>query len=311
MKKLFVLGNGFDLAHKVKSKYSDFKKYLITKYNIDEYDKDYDFSLPSYSTNYRHLEIYDEKEFAILFLRLINDCSDDIKTWKNFEKCLGKINWFKIFDNVFPLVDENDDYSFRDTVEFYADYANSLAESCHILKLLFYKWVISLDVTYINSICKLKNLFDSNDLFFTFNYTSTLENVYKVSNVCHIHGCASLFNNNLIVGHGSQDCTSFYNDREEYVEANDSFKKIFNYFKKGCDKCFNENIGFFEKIKDVTDIYFYGFSFSDVDLFYVAKLKEYTHENIKVHVNVYEKKEEYDIMNKAHKYFKNVELWKL
>lgn len=36
MKNLYIIGNGFDLAHSLPTKYSNFKEYLISKYQIDE-----------------------------------------------------------------------------------------------------------------------------------------------------------------------------------------------------------------------------------------------------------------------------------
>ena len=36
MTKLFIIGNGFDLAHGMKTRYSDFRDYLIDEYDVDE-----------------------------------------------------------------------------------------------------------------------------------------------------------------------------------------------------------------------------------------------------------------------------------
>ena len=38
MRSLFILGNGFDLAHGMPTRYSDFRKYLVSSYpDIAEY----------------------------------------------------------------------------------------------------------------------------------------------------------------------------------------------------------------------------------------------------------------------------------
>lgn len=314
---LFVIGNGFDLEHNLKTSYHDFKNFLINNYKIDLNDN-YDFILPSYATNYRRLEEYDAKEFATFFLNLIDDCSEYIDTWQDFEECLGKIDWYKIFDNDFPLVDEGDEYTFRDKSEFYETKTDTLLESCHILKLLFNNWILSIEEKIKNdlnslhvnddAIIKFNDIFNQDDLFLSFNYTSTLEKIYKIKNVCHIHGSINPYNE-LIVGHGLEEYES-YQYNELFDEANDSIRDIFYEFKKDTIQCYEKNADFFTKIRDVENIYFYGFSFSNVDMFYVKKIKEYVNTNVKVYVNIHDKKATNEILNKL-KMFDNVKTWEI
>lgn len=61
MKNLYIIGNGFDLAHSLPTKYSNFKEYLISKYQIDEETERNVFITPAYQTNYKGLEVFDEK----------------------------------------------------------------------------------------------------------------------------------------------------------------------------------------------------------------------------------------------------------
>ena len=312
MNNLFVFGNGFDLEHNLKTSYKDFKYFLIKNYKIDLNDE-FDFILPSYATNYRRLEEYDEKEFANLFLHLINDCSFDIEKWKDFEECLGKIDWYKIFENDYPLIDIEDEYSFRDRVDFCESKANSLQESSHILKTLFYRWILFVE-TELNDlksneiIKKFKNYFDNNDYFLSFNYTSTLEKLYNINNVCHIHGSINQYNK-LIVGHGFSEYTNYHYD-EFFDEANISIETIFNDFKKDTCLCYKEHIDFFNNLKNISDIYFYGFSFSNVDMFYIKKIKSIVNDSVKIHVNIHKKEDQNDIFNKL-EIFINVDLWKI
>lgn len=55
---LFVCGNGFDIAHKVKSEYFRFREWLIKEYSIDESTLG-DRLFTGYSTNYKGYESYE------------------------------------------------------------------------------------------------------------------------------------------------------------------------------------------------------------------------------------------------------------
>ena len=37
MKRLFIVGNGFDVAHNIPSKYSDLKNYVNFVYSVNQY----------------------------------------------------------------------------------------------------------------------------------------------------------------------------------------------------------------------------------------------------------------------------------
>ena len=45
MTNLFIIGNGFDISHGMKTKYSDFRNYLIKKYSIKQADLESSYGL--------------------------------------------------------------------------------------------------------------------------------------------------------------------------------------------------------------------------------------------------------------------------
>lgn len=85
---LFIAGNGFDIAHGIPSKYSEFRNYLIKKYPEvlkfpDEkiYMEDFDYLTP--------------EEFAAEILLNTMDKVDG-EDWENFEAALAHIDFTEL-----------------------------------------------------------------------------------------------------------------------------------------------------------------------------------------------------------------------
>lgn len=275
---LFVCGNGFDLAHDMETNYADFRDWLIKEYNIDEYEKYYD--LPNYSTNYKGLELYDEGEFARLFLTLIDDAETDnckeknhIIEWKDFENLLGKINWMNVETLSTEVYDKEGDLDPWKTSYNYADAAAEISESSHVLKKLFRSWIRQIDLSKVKQKSKLGEFFKNTELvFLNFNYTSTLEVVYNIPNVKHIHGSIDAYDE-LIVGH-EIDKNEFIDDEDDFLrmEANDNLRACHYEYKKNTSEIILKNIKFFSEISKSNKIYFYGFGFGDSDKKYLNEL---------------------------------------
>lgn len=72
----------------------------------------------------------------------------------------------------------------------------------------------------------LVKLFNKNDLFISFNYSCTLEKVYKInpSNIVHLHGLAKEHYNEgkIIVGHGTRDP-----DIPKYKDSSNTLGNLF------------------------------------------------------------------------------------
>lgn len=204
--KLFIFGNGFDRAHNLPTKYCQFREWLIKKYDVCVEDEEID--LPDYRTNYKDLEGYDEKQFANFFVHLIDDADSNSEIedkWCCFEEDLAKLRWELILDSVEYEYDDENDFEPWKTENKLSIKAQTCGDSNHILRTYFREWI-----TYINELINemgddskkpfFEKVFGDSDKYLTFNYTNTLEQLYKIKNVCHIHGSIAKWEE-LIFGH--------------------------------------------------------------------------------------------------------------
>ncbi len=124
---------------------------------------------------------------------------------------------------------------------------------------------------------------DPESLFFTFNYTLTLENVYHVrtENVWHIHGSIKDVDN-IVVGHDSDDRKLF----GEYLEykgehgpiRSDIADRVMNMTARGAkgvkSRIVRHGEEFSNLYHNIRHIIVMGFSFNDIDLPYIKTIKD-------------------------------------
>ena len=193
---LIILGNGFDLAHNLPTKYSDFKLFCKTCYE----------------------SLYDLINKSLTYLKKEN--------WSNFEDSLSLISpESQIEDYLKPemerLVDEMapdcypdsnsesysrevfryiDSFSYMPLKEKAEKKVTELEELWMSLPDAISDWVQEIDEDLNN--CGVNFFFPTNSFFFTFNYSHTLEKIYKIpsNRIWHIHGAAG--ENKCIIGAG-------------------------------------------------------------------------------------------------------------
>lgn len=134
------------------------------------------------------------------------------------------------------------------------------------IKELFYDWANTIDI----SDCVKKNKFIDlvnveDDIFLTFNYTTVLEEIYNAKNVYHIHGVQG---GDIIIGHGKNECDS----KSMYIGSESSLEKLHEDLKKKTEEIINSFEIFKMDFGDINEIYSFGFSFSEVDMPYIAEI---------------------------------------
>ena len=255
---LYIIGNGFDLMHKVPSSYYDFRD--------------------SMGKNSRIRTILDT------FLT-----PEDI--WADLETALGKFNMDMIAgDMVIDMfLDEFDVYDGDSgEAEYFMAVENASAPIVDItieLPKRLEKWVNTLTVGTEDR--PLKDMIRPGKVL-CFNYTEFIETMYGVphENVCYIHGCRAKNNRrpsrNLILGHAPSDelsefDTSYSNELSEYKQGMieiarnhiiDRFIDHDEYLTKDCRKIIEYHKDFFDSLSPVSEIITVGHSFYDVDMDY-------------------------------------------
>lgn len=192
MPNLFVIGNGFDLAHNMKTKFNHFRDYLNANYPILHNYAPY---VPETITGHHGEELQDTTEVVGLIAYLLDAAATDEgkeNDWSAIEDLLGKLNLPECFDNVESQYDKDGDHNYFLEYENAELICGNMALAIPYIAELLSEWIHTIKIpnSPLKSFSEIIN--PSKDLFLTFNYTQTLEKMYgcKRENVCHIHGIA-------------------------------------------------------------------------------------------------------------------------
>lgn len=269
MGALFIAGNGFDIAHGIPSKYSGFREYLIRNY-------------PD-ALKYRDEKIYlddfdyiDTDEFAAVILLSTMDKVEG-EEWLNFEAALAHID----FSNKFPKPNhkedetQEEDNALMKNYLLYMDMVSSGFIACvEWWQDFFQKWIrelqINIKIYNYESKKELKELFSGTEIMFlSFNYTKTLEKIYGIKDVTHIHNCVG---QKLVFGHGEDDAR--YEERNMDSMMGSSFlDDMVMSFRKDTDFPMIRCKKIFKKLNhNIDKIYSYGFSYGKVDGIYIKRV---------------------------------------
>lgn len=270
MGKLFIIGNGFDSAHCLNTSYDEFRKYLCNTYMNGESGEDYMPMVPTVSIGPKGEEICDMEEIASFLVYLISIAEPDGSKWSDLEASLGRLDYDEAFDTLPEELDDDGDINYWHELYNNEDMASNLYTAVAYVKDLFAEWVDDIDVENAKAKPSFLSLIEPEDIFLTFNYTETLEEVYGVNKdrICHIHGKQG---ENILFGHGN---TRDYTD--EYMEKNigseSSLTELDNFLRKETEQALIEHKYFFDGIDDtIREVYSIGFSYADVDLIYIKK----------------------------------------
>lgn len=283
MHKLFIIGNGFDCYGHfnkekcgMKTKYEDFRKYIVSRYPHAE---DY-YGVPEENLTIDHHGYdYDDDDIVGYIVQVLDLCQDD--KWSSLESCLGN-EIFSVFSYEFLDFDvEDKDNEIYRIISANEQMGKAIAYTFSKLKELFQEWVDDelsiIDYSQYAQVkgfkkvlvgCPILNkLRKINRTYINFNYTETLEKVYKIpkDKVFHLHGSV-----------GSAVCFGHGNTQTIEVSgawgAEDSLNSVRQSLLKDTSTIIADNYSLFASLNDVTEIYSYGFSFSDVDMVYIDEI---------------------------------------
>lgn len=262
--KLYVIGNGFDLHHGIQSSYFNFKDFL------EENDPDVYNVVDTYLGNV--------KDF-----------------WWDFEKNLALLDEDQILDHAsnYLVSYGADDWSEANHHDYQYEINRIIEPLTSGLKQNFVDWVLQIEIQH-----KKNQMLDleKESLFFSFNYTSTLEKLYQIknANIKHIHGKAINSDSDLILGHdykkpnnkpdlekirrelGEEVYNEFLEELGgEDVRVTEGYNIINSYFTdtyKPTSDIIKENKAFFTKMKNIDEVIILGHSLEDVDIPYLKKI---------------------------------------
>jgi len=284
MDTLFIIGNGFDCyCHEMNTKYKDFRDYLLKLYpGCDQYN-----GMPGLTlTPDHHGYDYDQEEIVSYIVYILDTCQGD--EWANLENALGDDIYLIFEDDLEGINMDDDDNDINNIIEQNQVKGNTIGEIFDKINEYFYDWVKDKlsEINYVDVKRKcnykkilqghrlLEKIMKKQRLYINFNYTYTLEKVYKISNdkVWHIHGKVGDFSDRIYFGHGNNNLEF---DEEGSWGAKDSFGELGEKLKKDTRKVISDNKREFERLGKVRKIYSSGFSFSDVDMVYINELCKY------------------------------------
>lgn len=185
-KELVVIGNGFDLAHDVKSSYGDFKEFLRQK----------DHGL----------------------LNRVEAFLDHGKLWGDFEEALATLSREDMIEGLDDVLDETMETFDEDDPNFsYANYYLSLERAQEPLYDLneglrkrFRQWVNSLTLPRGRRE-EIAALLPADAVYLSFNYTEFAETLYGIprERILYLHGDRRMRDRELILGHGQNPDENF------------------------------------------------------------------------------------------------------
>lgn len=262
IESLYIIGNGFDLHHKIQCKYSDFHKWLCLNNPMLEN---------------RLFQVYELHH---------NDF------WSSFETNLGALTVESILEGyVYAPMLIFAKHANGDMIALETDnYTGSIGEIGYTLERLFNNlqiafadWISQLEGA--NPIYKVQ-IDKSKSSFISFNYTQTLEQIYGVnpSDILYIHGCSAR-NNNLIFGHNLTPEKLLENWRNNYseeeletlIEAANEMSIIFKDVKGIIDR----HNAYWETIRNIQSIHIWGLSLSEVDMPYISYIRTIVSNDVK------------------------------
>lgn len=257
---LYIIGNGFDLQHNLKSSYDEYHRYVKNnRSNVEDF-------LNQYFT-----------------LKVKKDKKSDIYLWSDFENDLASFHaksFFYDHDNVSEGFMDQEHPQWSDFFGVEDEIIEESEKAYFEIRQSFWDWINEISETEIER----KNMhFEKDTFFLSFNYTSTIERIYNIPKVFHIHGYIGDDNEeNLVFGHGAEVSEGEIPERDESGESNRTpdfdakaaSHSLFYQFQKPVKDIINRNQNFFDSLKCVGKVVVLGHSLNEIDMPYIGKIKD-------------------------------------
>ena len=261
---LWIIGNGFDIAHGLNTKYNNFKEFL------NEYNPD-------------------------LKNVLEDGCNDSDLLWSRFEEALGYLDYDYLLDVYRDEVDIGLDspglcaHNMIQTIVGIRRTLESLPDALN-------EWISTIDVTDIDQLPLINTyMIDSDNYFINFNYTNTLECVYNIdyTHIYYIHG-SQYHEDLLVLGHAGPVYPSNYDEvngdviyspseqaaidfsMDELIELDDEKECIREMLRKDSHESLHNLNQFLERYgSQINRIISFGFSYGEADMLYIRSIINY------------------------------------
>lgn len=250
MKHLYIIGNGFDLSHGIKSSYWHFKNFV----------------------EIRNKGLFESLE------KYFNP--DDL--WSVFEEALADLDIDLIREETANYLTSYgaEDWSDADHHNYQYEISQRIDIVTVQLKNEFTKWVLSLEIPdSTNGVI----VFKKDALYLNFNYTPSLRRIYNIpaESILHIHNAAIDKESNLILGHGRKPSVKAngrtQNEADDFGdprvdEGEDLISEYFISSYKSTERIIQQHADFFASLKELEHIYVLGHSLASVDIPYFKEI---------------------------------------
>ena len=270
LQTLYLLGNGFDIAHGIKTPYSAFRDFLT---------KNHESFLTKFESMY-HIQPLDDTEpwYTEEAEKRWNEKVTE-NLWRDFEERIGHPDVEGMYDFACSMADTMPAEGIIDTMNLYWKEQYGFVNK---FQKYVPEWLQTIDTSQAK--CKKKSLINNkNDLFMSFNYTDTLEKVYGINGVFHPHGgvpsCCEIA---PIMGHGNKYIIDACRRKakEAHKEFVEWYESICNATADFCESLYKDtdaiiskNDYFFSSLVDVNQVICLGLSFGDVDVPYLNRIQ--------------------------------------
>lgn len=277
MKTLYIIGNGFDLYHRMKTSYSDFNLFV----------RNNNLELDSFFYEYFNLKVNNS-------------------LWADFENDLNTFKHENFFSDKSEVDIWNNKFKPSDCYGLYDDIEQQINEYIDLIKKSFCNWIQGVNIPSKEQEGIELLSFSNNSIFLNFNYTSTLENIYEIpkSNILYIHNNVEANDYDLIFGHNK-----IVEDKEEVdkdgnsnrtllTDAENASVFLLHSFLKNTNRIINEHENYFNSLNNIEDVIILGHSLSEIDMPYFNHIANKVSSRAKWKISYYKKDEKKSFLKK-------------